>query len=261
MTGILITGHYFVAAFSSWAFFSIQKIILQTERTVCTDFKNIFNSFPKKVWLLDKTVEIEVSLECLEVNDVIVVRAGETIAIDGVFASTILLSGYLQIQVNKQGTETIAGKIVDVLENTVNFKTNIQSRGDAIVESGAEKTLWMSALSLPIIGLSHTLALSYAGFGYQMRLAAPLMVLNYLRVLSHQSILVKDGRALELLHQIDVFIFDKTGTLTQEIPEIVQIIPSADFAKISSSAKARNCSDSHVFTKVLGSDLPTRDKY
>ena len=77
--------------------------------------------------------------------------------------------------------------------------------------------------ALPLLGANQALALTYSGFGYQMRLAAPLTVLNYLRIASNHGILVKDGRALEKLSEVDTIIFDKTGTLTEKIPQVERI--------------------------------------
>lgn len=57
----------------------------------------------------------------------------------------------------------------------------------------------------------------YAAFGYHMRHAAPISVLNYLRLASESGVLIKDGRSLELLSEIDTVAFDKTVTLTEEI--------------------------------------------
>ena len=53
-----------------------------------------------------------------------------------------------------------------------------------------------------------------------MKIAAPISVLNFLRITSEHGILVKDGRCLELLSEIDTVVFDKTGTLTEDVPTV-----------------------------------------
>ncbi|MEZ4434995.1 MAG: hypothetical protein R3F65_21530 [bacterium] len=60
-------------------------------------------------------------------------------------------------------------------------------------------------------------AVLFAAFGYNMRYAGPIAVLTCLERTSREGILVKDGRALELLATVDVVVFDKTGTLTADV--------------------------------------------
>jgi heavy metal translocating P-type ATPase len=259
VTGVLVLGKYLAAAVLFTMFFTAGKLIIKTERSTHTDLNNIFGSLPKKVWKLREHLEIEVPLNTLQTNDIMVVRAGEMIAADGkiiagegtidqcmltgeaqpveksqedkVFASTMLLSGWLHIQVEKQGEETVTGQIVEVLKKTADFKSHIQSRGEAIVEKGAGISMLATATALPLIGMSQAIALTYSGFGYQMRLAAPLTVLNYLRIASNHGILVKEGRALEKLSEVDTIIFDKTGTLTEKIPQVERIIVCNGFTE------------------------------
>ncbi len=59
--------------------------------------------------------------------------------------------------------------------------------------------------------------------GYHLRITAPISLLNFLKLATANGILVKDGRVLEMLTQIDTVVFDKTGTLTQEIPRVAKI--------------------------------------
>ncbi|RKZ82774.1 MAG: hypothetical protein DRR19_20105, partial [Candidatus Parabeggiatoa sp. nov. 1] len=258
-TGVLVLGKYLAAAVLFTMFFTTRRLIIKTERSTHIDLNNIFGSLPKKIWILREHLEVEMPLNTLQTNDIMVVRAGEMIAADGkiiagegvidqcmltgesqpvekskpdkVFASTMLLSGWLHIQVEKQGEDTVTGQIVEVLKKTADFKSYVQSHGEKIVEKGAGASMLATATALPLMGTSQALALVYSGFGYQMRLAAPLTVLNYLRVASNNGILVKDGRALEKLSEVDTIIFDKTGTLTETIPQVERIVTCNGFTE------------------------------
>lgn len=252
-------GFFFVASFLFASIFTANRLIAKTEREAHIDFSRIFGELSDTVWLLKDGIEMEVELSSLNAQDVIVVHAGDMIPVDGeilageglvdqhlltgesqpvekktgdaVLTSTLLISGSLQVMVEKQGAETITGQIAKTLEHAASFKHKVQSRGEHLVEQGAFYTLLASILSLPLLGLNKAVAISYSGFGYQMRMAAPLMVLNYLRIASRNGILVKDGRALDTLHVVDTVIFDKTGTLTEEIPQVERIIACDGFTE------------------------------
>ncbi|MEZ4736034.1 MAG: HAD-IC family P-type ATPase [Caldilineaceae bacterium] len=65
-------------------------------------------------------------------------------------------------------------------------------------------------------------------FGLNLWISGPLALRNFLTVATRRSILIKDGRSLELLTEIDTVVFDKTGTLTLEQPHVTHIHPFAD---------------------------------
>jgi Cu2+-exporting ATPase len=252
----LFSGNYLACAFIYTMFFTARRLVIKTERQAHTDFSALFHELPRQVWLLCNGVERQVRLNTIQPGDTIIIRPGETIAADGiilsgagivdqqsltgesapaekkpedtVFASTVLLSGELQVTVTQHGNNSVTGRIVQTLQNTDNFKQEIESRGEKMVQQGANITLLTAISALPVIGLSHALALTYAGFGYQLRITAPLNVLNYLRLAARHGILIKDGRTLDTLQQIDTFVFDKTGTLTETTPKVSAILSCSD---------------------------------
>lgn len=253
----IFLGFFITAALMFAAVFTSYRLVAKTEREAQTDFNRIFGELSDTVWLLQDGVEVEVPLSSLNAQDVIVIHAGDMIPVDGhilvgegmvdqhlltgesqpvekkvgdlVLTSTLLISGSLQVVVEKQGSETITGQIAKTLEHAASFKHKVQLRGESLVEQGAFYTLLASGLTLPLLGLNKAVAISYSGFGYQMRMAAPLMVLNYLRIASRNGILVKDGRALDALHEVDTIVFDKTGTLTKEVPQVGRVVATEDF--------------------------------
>ena len=246
-----ITGHFVLTALYGVLYYTSRKLLIKTEDHSRKCLVNVFSDQPRFIWVMRDGVEVELPFEDVRVGDTVVLDAGQTIAVAGliiegvaridqrqltgesqpvekgigdpVLASTILLSGRIYIQVEKAGAETVAAKIGEILNATADFKSSIESRGEKIIDQGARPTLLLSTLALPFFGVESALAILYASFGYHMRLAAPIGVLNYLRIASENGVLVKDGRSLELLSDIDTVVFDKTGTLTEEVPTVGQI--------------------------------------
>jgi Cu2+-exporting ATPase len=245
---MLYLKYFFASALFFTLYYVSRKILLKTEDSSRQSLINIWGETPQSVWIERSGVEVEIAFDKLEIGDVVVINAGETIPVDGVvekgignvdqhiltgesqlaekidgdrvFASTILLSGKLHIRVDKAGTETVAAKIGDILNNTTDYKSSLQARGEKMAEKSALPTLVGGIVTLPVLGAQSAATILLSSFGAQMRVAAPISVLNFLKIASEQGILVKDGRALETLHSIDTVVFDKTGTLTQEQPYV-----------------------------------------
>jgi len=225
--------------------------------------------------------EIEIPFEQLRKGDLVVVHAGETIPVDGtittgnglvnqsiltgesqpiqkefgdrVFASTVVLSGRIYIQVEKAGASTSAAQIGEILNRTSDFKSTIQSRGEQIIDQGAWPTLALSLLALPLLGSTSAIAVLLSSFGYQMKFAAPLTVLNFLRITSENGVLVKDGRSLEGLSTVDTFVFDKTGTLTEETPTVgtIHTLNEYDENQLLTYATAAEYKQTHPIARAI----------
>jgi len=234
--GPLVTGHFFASSLVFSLYFLSRKLLIKTEDHSRNSLVNVFENKPSFVWIEANGIEVEVPFERIQMGDVVLVSAGQTVPVDGkivqghgridqriltgesqpvdkgigesVLASTIVLEGKVGIKVEKAGTETVAAQIGDILNHTADFKSSIQSRGETIINRGAIPTLAFSVLALPFLGIQGALAVLYASFGYQMRISAPLSVLNYLQIASEKGILIKDGRSLELLSKVDTFVFE-----------------------------------------------------
>ncbi|MEM7127034.1 MAG: heavy metal translocating P-type ATPase [Chloroflexota bacterium] len=253
----IATGHFVASAFAHVFLFYSEKLVRQTEDRSQKSLMDVFGTKPRSVWIQKtspkgdngaRAEEIEIPFEQLARGHIVAVHAGETIPIDGVIhnggglvdqsaltgesqpiqkeegdqvlASTIVLSGQIYIEVEETGQATVAAQIGKILSETSDFKSSIQSRGERIIDQGAWPTLGLSLLALPLLGSTSALAVLLSSFGYQMKFAAPLTVLNFLRIASENGVLIKDGRSLELLSTVDTFVFDKTGTLTGEVPTV-----------------------------------------
>lgn len=211
---------------------------------------------PDKIWVLKGGAEIETRLEEVVAGDIVIIRAGEVVAVDGtivdglamidqhaltgesqpvekesgepVFASTLLVSGQIQVEVTKAGSETAISKITEILNNTSAYTSSIQLKGERWANIIAVPVVGLTALAIPTLGLVTATTVSHSTFGNRLRIVAPIGTLNYLHSALAKGLLIKDGRVIEELDKVDTVLFDKTGTLTHEQPEVGRIISSND---------------------------------
>jgi Cu2+-exporting ATPase len=247
----LLAGYFFVSALSIFLFTLSEKLLSKTKASSKKKLASMYTQHPCSVWVYLEGTEFEVPFEEVKANDIVVVNAGEIIPADGtirdgiasidqriltgefqpaeksvgeqVFASTVVLSGKIYIQVEKTGKETVALKLADILSNTTEYKTNLDCNTKQFVDQSSLPTLVLSGLAYPVAGASGSLAILLSSIGYNMRIFSPLTILNFLHLTSQHGILIKKGYVLEKFSEVDTVLFDKTGTLTLEQPVVHNI--------------------------------------
>jgi Cu2+-exporting ATPase len=209
---------------------------------------NVFKQQPHFVYTLIDGSEVRIPFADIRRGDIVVVHAGETIPVDGtittgnasvdqhmltgesqpvekgagdeVFAATVVLAGSLHIHAEKAGEETTVAQIGQILNKTISDKTAMQLRAEELANRTVVPTLLLALATLPVLGPLAAAGIIAAHFGMRMNIVAPLIVLNYFRLLSQNQILIKDGRTLDMLRDVDTVVFDKTGTLTIHQPHV-----------------------------------------
>lgn len=247
-TALILNGMFFPASIIAGMSSFVRYCIIKTEDHSKKNLVSLFGEQPRSVWMLKDGVEIKVPLEQVQKNDMVVIHAGQTIPVDGVIvsgiasidqhmltgegqpiekepgdsvlAATIVLSGRIEICIEKTGEETVAAQIGHVLTQTTDYREVVKLRADEYSSQMIMPMLAISCLSLPFGGLASFSALLMSTPAYKMRYLAPASLLNYLSLTARQGILIKDGRSLELIMAVDTVVFDKTGTLTLEQPHV-----------------------------------------
>ncbi|WP_333878227.1 heavy metal translocating P-type ATPase [Methylobacter sp.] len=240
------TGRYFIAALGLGLAYIGESIITKATDTAQQNlhdhlFEQLFDP-NQKVWIIQDGVEWEVALEYVRQGDILVVKAGEAIPVDGVvvegmasvdqhaftgesypvekgvgeavFASTLMLTGKLQIKVEKSGRDTTIGKLSDILDHAFQGKTAIQLRGEQWAEAANLPFLVLAGVGLVFSGPTGAMVILEGNTVQAIRLLGPLATINYQSVASSEHILIKQGQRLEQISSIDTLLFDKTGTLT-----------------------------------------------
>ena len=258
VVGCLGTMSIFPGTVLCWCLGFGRVLVKKTQDDSKKLLLNAFGKQPRYVWLYRDGAEVQISLDRLQPLDVIVVNTGEVVPVDGiiaqgmamidqhaltgestpaekgvgdrVFAATLMVAGKILVQVEKSGNETASAKISQILNDTAGYKLSSQHKGERLADKAVIPTLAVGAVGLATMGPAGAVAVLNSDFGTGIRMAAPLAMLSSLALCANKGILVKDGRALELMNEVDTVLFDKTGTLTRERPEVGRIIASHGFA-------------------------------
>jgi Cu2+-exporting ATPase len=256
--GCLGTMTIFPGAVLCWCLSFGRVLVKRTEDNSKKLLLNAFGKQPRYVWLYRDGTEVQVSLERLAEGDIIVVNTGEVVPVDGVvvegmamvdqhaltgestpaekgvgdrvFAATIMVAGKVFVSVEKAGSATASAQISQILSDTAGYKLSAQHKGEKLADKAVIPTLALGALGYTTMGPGGAVAVLNSDFGTGIRMAAPLAMLSSLALCANKGILVKDGRALELMNEIDTVLFDKTGTLTRERPEVGRILACQGFS-------------------------------
>lgn len=248
----LVFGHYIAVAGAYWVLYFAAKTMEKAKGNTVKNLADVFVAPAQQtVYVLRDDVEVEMTIEDIVIGDLLAVGAGEIIPVDGeviggeatvdqhmltgesqpvekqqgddVFAATLLLSGNIQIKVDKAGVDTIASQTRQVLSQMTSFTDNLELRSTANADKVALPYFLTGTLTSLIKSPSAGLALLWSPLDDALYAAGPLGVLNYLNVGLRRGLLIKDGRALEVLRNVTTIVFDKTGTLTDEVPSVVNI--------------------------------------
>ncbi|MSR60759.1 MAG: heavy metal translocating P-type ATPase [Planctomycetaceae bacterium] len=252
VAGCLATGAVFAGSILCLCLGFGRILFKKTQDDSKKMLMSVFGKAPRFVWLYRDGIEIETPLERLQKGDLIVVKTGEVVPVDGfvrqgmamidqhaltgestpsekavgdrVFASTLMVAGKVFVEVESSGGETTSSRIAKILNDSAGYKLNSQHKGERMADRAVIPTLAIAATALATIGPAGAVAVLNSDFGTGIRMAVPLAMLTSLTLCAHKGILVKDGRALELMNDIDTVLFDKTGTLTREVPEVGRIL-------------------------------------
>ncbi|MHB1867889.1 MAG: heavy metal translocating P-type ATPase [Nitrososphaerales archaeon] len=210
-------------------------------------------SAPKKALVRRNGSEFEIDVSSLQPNDIVIVRDGERIPVDGailvgssfvnqsaitgestteeknpgdrVFAGSINESGVIEVRTEKVGNETVFGKIIKLVEEAENKKAPIQKISDRLATLLVEFAIGFSALTFlltrnPISALSVVVVAGACG----VAAGTPLAIVAIMGKSAKKGAIIKGGAYVEEMSKIDTVVIDKTGTLTLGEPVVTDII-------------------------------------
>ncbi|QDT47166.1 putative copper-importing P-type ATPase A [Symmachiella dynata] len=251
---------------------------------------SIFNLRPKTAHVIRDGDEVDVDLDDVAVGELVVVRPGERIPVDGsvlagtsavdqssltgeslpidkvpgdeVFAGTLNQFGALSVEVEKTGEETTFGQVLRMVAEAMERKAPIERTADRLaryflpfVLTAAAATLvgWRIAAGDWRAGLMPALGVLVVACPCPLILATPSAVMAALAWLARNGVVTKGSIALERLAKVDCIAFDKTGTLTRGEPALGGIVTwgGLDETELLRIAAAAEKRSEHVLARLI----------
>ena len=243
------TSSMLVVFFMSIAHYLEEFTVTRSRQAI----KELIKLSPKTARIKIDGREIEVETKELKAGDIVVVRPGEKIPMDGVvvtgsssvnqapitgesipvekgagdgvFAATLNGTGYLEVKATKIGEDTTLGKIIKLVEEAEAHKAPIQKFADRFTTYFLPAALSFALLTYLISGKAiYAIAVLIAACPCAVGLATPLSVIASVGSSAKKGLLIKGGLYLEALAKVDCVVMDKTGTLTFGKPLVTDII-------------------------------------
>ncbi|MEA5620045.1 heavy metal translocating P-type ATPase [Cronbergia sp. UHCC 0137] len=216
---------------------------------------------PKTARVIRGGVEIDIPISEVIVNDVILVRPGEKIPVDGeviegvstvdeamvtgeslavkkqtgdeVIGATINKTGSFKFRATRVGKDTFLAQIVKLVQDAQGSKAPIQRLADrvtgwfvpvVIAIAIATFVIWFNIMGNLTLATITTVGVLIIACPCALGLATPTSVMVGTGKGAENGILIKDAQSLELAHKIQIIVLDKTGTLTQGKPTVTNFV-------------------------------------
>jgi P-type Cu+ transporter len=253
---------YYESAALILVFISLGKFLeALTKGKTSEAIKKLIGLQPQEAVVIKDNEEIKIPIEQVLVGDLILIRPGEKIPVDGivvdgysgvdekaltgesipvekkkgdeVIGATINKTGVLKFKATRVGQDTLLAQIIKVVEEAMGSKAPIQLLADKISLYFVPAVIGVAVLSL-VIWLLAGQSLAFALMIFvavliiacpcALGLATPTAVMVGTGLAAKNGILIKSGQALEIARNINMIVFDKTGTLTLGEPSVTDII-------------------------------------
>jgi heavy metal translocating P-type ATPase len=245
--------------------------------------RDLLDFLPRQATVRRGDTTRDVSLAAVGVGDVVIVKPGSRIPVDGaviaghsfvdqatitgesmpaektpgtsVYAGTINQSGVLEVRTRALGRDTAFGKIVEVVERAEEARAPIQRLADRLAGYLVYFALGAAALTFLITrDARSTISVVIVAGACGIAAGTPLAILGAIGQAARRGAVIKGGRYLELLAKVDTVVFDKTGTLTFGTPEVARVLPVAgvrDEEVLAAAATAEMQSEHPIGKAIL----------
>ncbi|MHC1694676.1 MAG: heavy metal translocating P-type ATPase [Eubacteriales bacterium] len=230
--------------------------------------KKLMGLAPKTATIVQDDKEIVIPIDEVEIGDVIVVKPGDRLPVDGevtdghtsvdesmltgesipvdkrsgdrVYAASINKNGTIRFKATQIGEDTALARIIKLVEDAQGSKAPIAKMADivsgyfvpvVVVIALLSFGAWLIAGEGLEFSLSILISVLVIACPCALGLATPTAIMVGTGKGAEHGILIKSGEALERAHKINTIIFDKTGTITQGKPELTDVITGVDIPR------------------------------
>jgi Cu2+-exporting ATPase len=252
---------YYEAAAVIVAFISLGKWLEEKAKSnTSTALKKLMGLQPKNVKVIVDEKEIEMPVNDVKAGQIVMVRPGEKIPLDGdvtmghsfvnesmitgepipvkktagqkVFAGTLNQKGAFRFRTTRVGSETLLAQIIQTVREAQGSKAPVQKLADKIAGIFVPTVIGISIFTFVVWMLwgganafTHALLTSISvlviACPCALGLATPTAIMVGVGKGAENGILIKDAESLELAHKVDTVVLDKTGTITEGRPEVI----------------------------------------
>jgi Cd2+/Zn2+-exporting ATPase/Cu+-exporting ATPase len=238
---------------------------------------------PQTARVLRGEDEIEIPVSQVHAGEIVVVRPGEKIPVDGevvaghatvdqatitgesmpveaglgarVFAATLVNMGSLRVRVNQVGADTTFGRVIKLVEEAELHRADVQRVADKFSAYYLPVVAGVAALTFLVRrDPMATAAVLVVACSCAFALATPIAMLASIGAGARNGLMIKGGKYLEMLANADVLLIDKTGTLTLGKPRIANIVVAGSDGQLVETASRSNLHpDQHAFIQLAAS--------
>ncbi len=262
-------GLYFESAAMIVTLVTLGKWLEARAKSKTTDaIEGLVKLLPAQAFIRRNGAEQRVPVNQIMPTDTLLIKAGERIAADGVIvqgtgtadeailtgeslpqdkqpgnqvtAGTLLVSGFLEVTVQKTGADTALAQMISLVEEAANSKAPVARLADKVSQVFVPVVLGIALLTFGawyISGAGIMFALSCAvcvlviSCPCALGLATPTAIMVGMGVGAKRGILIKSAAVLENAHRVKIVVLDKTGTVTTGQMQVAQIIPAAGISE------------------------------
>ncbi len=220
---------------------------------------------PKTAWIFRDGIEKEVPVEEIVPGDIVIIRPGERIPVDGrilegasaidesmltgeglpveksagdtVFGGTVNRAGQFKMVAEKVGKETLLAGIIRLVEEAQGSRAEIQALADKVAGVFVPSVIGIAVITFTVWyiwghsftqALMNFIAVLIIACPCALGLATPTAIMVGTGTGAEKGILIRDAKALEIAGRVDTVVLDKTGTITKGEPQVVEVINTGE---------------------------------